>query len=94
MVKYEDGMLICDQNYIFCGHNVVNLLVESDMTTSIYNVSTRVLSVISPIESRDFLTAWVACNMTEPGSSVPEAGAVIKFRYFSTQYGYTRMLWT
>ena len=27
MVKYEDGMLIFDQNYIFRGHNVVNFSV-------------------------------------------------------------------
>ena len=27
MVKYEDGMLILDQNDIFCGHNVVNFSV-------------------------------------------------------------------
>ena len=26
-MKYEDGMLILGQNYIFCGHNVVNFSV-------------------------------------------------------------------
>ena len=26
MVQYEDGMLILDQNYIFCGHSVVTVI--------------------------------------------------------------------
>ena len=45
-------------------------------------------SMISPTESMDFLTAWLL--VTEPGLSLNEPGAVIKFNDFSSPPG-TRM---
>ena len=47
--------------------------------------------MISPTESMDFLTAWVASHVTEPGALLTELGAVIKFSDFSSHPG-TRML--
>ena len=49
--------------------------------------------MISSIESLDFFNYLVAINVTEPGSSLTEPGAVVKFSDFSSHPG-TPMLWT
>ena len=41
--------------------------------------------MISPTESMDFFNCLVASHVTEPGSSLNELGAVIKFSDFSSQ---------
>ena len=38
IVKYEDGMLILGQNYVFCGHNVVNFFSVISPTTETFQI--------------------------------------------------------
>ena len=70
MMKCEDGMLILGQNYIFCGHNVVNFSVRFlQLTVFKYLVASHVTEPGSLLTEPDAVIKFSHFS-SQPGTSM------------------------